>query len=58
MLSQVRKTWQKPGAKNLQVGAEGSKFTPSEIEVSRGSGNISALWSLTLETPTTRPFGL
>lgn len=51
----------------IQVGQEVSEpiavplalqSTPSEIAVSRGSGNVPALWSLTLETPTTRPQGL
>jgi len=41
-----------------KIGAEGSKFTPNETVVSRGGGNTPALWSLTLETPTTRPYRL
>jgi putative transposase len=48
--------------KKIQVGAEGSEpivlpqaaqSTPSEIVVSRGSGNAPMLWSLTSETPAT-----
>jgi putative transposase len=41
-----------------KIGAGGSEFTPNETVVSRGGGNTPALWSLTLETPTTRPFKL
>ena len=48
-----------------KVGAEGSEpiaetqSTPGETGVSRGGGgNTPALWSLTLETPATRPLGL
>ena len=42
----------------IKVGAGGSEYTPIETEVSRGRGNTPALWSLTLETPATRPLAL
>jgi putative transposase len=41
-----------------KIGAEGSEFKPNETVVSRGGGNTPTLWSLTLETPATRPLGL
>ena len=50
--------------KSKKVGAVGSELvaqtqsTPGETKVSRLGGNTPALWSLTQETPATRPTGL
>jgi putative transposase len=53
--------------KKIQIGAEGSESIVlpkaaqsalGKIEVSRSRGNTPALWSLTQETPATKPSGL
>ncbi|MEI7842409.1 MAG: hypothetical protein WCI39_05190 [Gallionellaceae bacterium] len=60
----VEKRKKRCGITRKKVGAVSSELvveaqsTPCEIVVSRGSGNAPALWSLTLETPATRPLGL
>lgn len=60
----VEKKKKRCGITKIKVGAEGSEpvaatqSSPGEIVVSRGGGNTPALWSLTQETPATRPQGL
>lgn len=48
----------KVGAEGSRTGCEESQSTPGKTVVSRGGGNTPALWSLTQETPATRPQGL
>jgi putative transposase len=46
------------GAEGSRTGCEESQSTPGETVVSRLGGNTPALWSLTQETPATRPLGV